>query len=426
MIIKYKDSFISDNSKEAATNSYFLQSKQNQSFVAEAKSKGAKVITVAECKKMLGIDESVKIIGVSGTNGKTTVSSAIYDILLNLGYKCLLCGTRGVFLNKEILAEKSLTTPPILALLSYLSEAKKANCDFFIMEVSSHAIAQDRIEGLNFAAKVFTNLSQDHLDFHKSLAEYKRVKESFFEDESLKIMNSDENFAYNPVNSITYGFKDSSDYKILSYDLDEGIKAKIEYKKEIFDVNSSLPGLFNLYNILAASALVKELLGLDFAKVLETVRAFKGVSGRMELVADKVIVDFAHTPDGINKVLSALKDKNLIVLFGAGGNRDKSKRPLMAKEAKKFASKLIITSDNPRDEEPQDIINDILSGIEVDETVFVEVDRKKAIQKALELKQKDDFVLILGKGDENYQEIKSQKHSFSDKEVVLEFLTKLS
>ena len=152
MIIKYKDSFISDNSKEAATNSYFLQSKQNQSFVAEAKSKGAKVITVAECKKMLGIDESIKIIGVSGTNGKTTVSSAIYDILLNLGYKCLLCGTRGVFLNKEILAEKSLTTPPILALLSYLSEAKKANCDFFIMEVSSLAIAQDRIDGLKFAA----------------------------------------------------------------------------------------------------------------------------------------------------------------------------------------------------------------------------------------------------------------------------------
>lgn len=425
MILKYKDTFITDNSQEAKENSFFLITKQNEKFAKEAQNNGVKLITVDQCKQMLNIDKNIKIIGITGTNGKTTVSTLLYELLLKLGYKCTLCGTRGVFINGKNLASKSLTTPPILALLSFLQQSSLEKNDFFIMEVSSHAIVQDRIEGVNFFAKIFTNLSQDHLDFHKNFQNYKESKELFLKDETLKIINADEDIKYNEKNSISYGLNSSADYKILSYDLKDGIKAKIKHKNNIFEIKSSLVGLFNLYNILAALTLLKEL-GIEDEKISKALSEFKGVAGRMELVAKNIIVDFAHTPDGIEKVLSSMKDKNLIVLFGAGGNRDKSKRALMAKVAKKYASKLIITSDNPRNEEPMDIINDILSGIEKDETVFVEVDRKKAIKKALELRKNDDFVLILGKGDENYQEIKNVKYPFNDKEIVLEILTKLA
>ena len=425
MILRYKDTFISDNSKEIKQGSFFLKTKQNEKFSKEAQEKGAKIIDVDECKNLLGISKDIKIIGISGTNGKTTTSTLLYELLLNLGYKCSLCGTRGVFSNYKTIAPKSLTTPAILSLLSFLQESSLEKNDFFIMEVSSHAIAQERIQGLNFFAKIFTNLSKDHLDFHKSFENYKKTKESFFKDEGLKIINADENIAYNKTNSISYGQDSRATYQILSYELKEGISAKIKHKDEIFDINSQLVGLFNLYNILAAISLLKEL-GIENDRISKALSSFKGVEGRMQLVAKNIIVDFAHSPDGIEKVLSAMKDKNLIVLFGAGGNRDKSKRALMAKIAKKYASKLIITSDNPRDEEPLDIIADILSGIEKDENVFVQVDRKKAIQKALELKKNDDFLLVLGKGDEKFQEIKGVKYPFNDKEVILELLTKLA
>ncbi|TQR32351.1 UDP-N-acetylmuramoyl-L-alanyl-D-glutamate--2,6-diaminopimelate ligase [Campylobacter sp. MIT 99-7217] len=423
MIIKLDQGFITDNSLECNENAYFVKTKQNLAFCEQANQKKAKLIDLKECKKLLNIDENIKIIGITGTNGKTTTANLIYFVLQKLGFKVAMCGTRGAFINGQILDEKGLTTSPILKTLEYLQAASKERCEFFIMEVSSHALVQDRIEALSFVAKIFTNLTQDHLDFHKSFENYKKAKESFFTDESLKIINKDAiAIHHNPKNTIFYGIKTEANYHIKKYDLSTQIKAILEFQNKEYELNSHLVGLFNLYNLLACFACINELVKPKIEDLLQALSQFQGVEGRVELVAKNVIVDFAHTPDGIEKVLQALNYKPLIVVFGAGGDRDKTKRPLMAKAVKKFAKTMIITSDNPRSEDPLEIIKDISSGIKQDESVFTEVDRKKAIQKALELQKNDDFVVILGKGDETYQEIKGIKYPFSDKIVVKELL----
>lgn len=419
MKIPFKDTFITDNSQECQENCLWLECVQNAKFKDEALKKRAKIIDIEECKRLLGIDERIKIISITGTNGKTTTAAIIHHLLNSLNFKSAVCGTRGAFIGEKRIGQKGLTTAPILQTLHYLALASKEACQFFIMEVSSHALVQKRIQNLEFSAKIFTNLSQDHLDFHKDFKEYQRAKESFFTDESLKFINIDAiKIAYNKANAFTYGIKNEADYAVMDFDLDYGIKARLNLKGKILNISSKLTGLFNLYNLLSAISCINELVLIDENALQKALSEFKGVSGRVEEVENNVIVDFAHTPDGIEKVLCALSHKNLIVVFGAGGDRDKTKRPLMAQAAKKFAKTLIITSDNPRSEETSDIIKDILSGIKQDEAVIVEEDRKKAIQKALELKQDDEFVVILGKGDENYQEIKGVKYPFSDKEVV--------
>ena len=419
MKIPFKDTFITDNSQECQENCLWLECVQNAKFKDEALKKRAKIIDIEECKRLLGIDERIKIIGITGTNGKTTTAAIIHHLLNSLNFKSAVCGTRGAFIGEKRIGQKGLTTTVILQTLHYLALASKEACQFFIMEVSSHALVQKRIQNLEFSAKIFTNLSQDHLDFHKDFKEYQRAKESFFTDESLKFINIDAiKIAYNKANAFTYGVKNEADYAVMDFDLDCGIKARLNLKGKILNISSKLTGLFNLYNLLSAISCINELVCIDENALQKALSEFKGVSGRVEEVQNGVIVDFAHTPDGIEKVLCALSHKNLIVVFGAGGDRDKTKRPLMAQAAKKFAKTLIITSDNPRSEETSDIIKDILSGIKQDEAVIVEEDRKKAIQKALELKQDDEFVVILGKGDENYQEIKGVKYPFSDKEVV--------
>ncbi|WP_291949385.1 UDP-N-acetylmuramoyl-L-alanyl-D-glutamate--2,6-diaminopimelate ligase [Campylobacter sp.] len=423
MIVKVNDTFITDNSNECECECYFLKTTQNEKFTQEALEKQAKIINIQECKKLLNIDENIKLIGISGTNGKTTTAGAVYSILLDLGYKCALMGTRGSFINDKKIYQKGLTTTPILQTLEFLALASKEKCDFLVMEVSSHALVQNRIEGLKFKAKIFTNLTQDHLDFHKTFENYQKAKESFFTDESMKFINKDAKaIKFNVKNAFTYGIENPSFYHIKAYALKYGIEAVVNFGKENFLIDSPLVGLFNLYNLLAASACVNELVKPNLNELQKAISNFGGIEGRMQVVAKNVIVDFAHTPDGIEKVLDALKYKDLIVVFGAGGNRDKSKRPLMAKIAKHYAKKLIITSDNPRFEEAMDIINDILSGIKKDENVYVECDRKQAIKEALRLQQNDEFVVILGKGDEDYQEIKGIKYPFNDKDVVLKIL----
>lgn len=426
MKIPFKDAFITDNSNECDKGALFVKCAQNSRFAEEAQKKGAKIISLSECKELLGVDKKLQIIGITGTNGKTTTAAIIAHLLNALGFKSALCGTRGAFIGEQIIGEKGLTTAPILQTLDYLALASKAGCKFFVMEVSSHALVQKRIESLQFVAKIFTNLTQDHLDFHKDLAHYQAAKESFFTDETLKFINADSvQIAYNPKNALSYGIKHSADYSASEFDLNSGIKATLNFKGEKVMINSPLVGLFNLYNLLCACACINELVRPNLSALQKAISTFKGVSGRVEEVAERAIVDFAHTPDGIEKVLEALPNKKLIVVLGAGGDRDKTKRPLMAKAAKKFAHKLIITSDNPRSENPNDIIADILSGISQDESVFVEVDRKKAIEKALTMQKDDEFVVILGKGDENYQEIKGVKYPFSDKDAVREITTNL-
>ncbi|EAL2802450.1 UDP-N-acetylmuramoyl-L-alanyl-D-glutamate--2,6-diaminopimelate ligase [Campylobacter coli] len=423
MKLKLDQSFITDNTLECKKDCYFLKTAQNMNFASDALEKGAKIIDVEECKKLLKIDENIKIIGITGTNGKTTTAAAIYSILLDLGFKCGLCGTRGAFINDEQIDEKSLTTSPILKTLEYLQLATQKKCDFFIMEVSSHALVQNRIEGLKFAAKIFTNITQDHLDFHGNFENYKAAKELFFTDESLKFINKDTlMIKFNVRNAFTYGIENPSLYQVKAYSLEDGISAIVALKDQSFHIDSPLLGLFNLYNLLAASACVNELVKPNLKDLEKAISGFGGVCGRVEQVANGVIVDFAHTPDGIEKVLDTLKNKKLIVVFGAGGDRDKTKRPLMGKIVEHFAKIAIITSDNPRSEEPKDIMNEILSGFQNPDKALMIEDRKEAINKALKLKEKDDLVVILGKGDENTQEIKGIKYPFSDKAVVNEIL----
>ncbi|XAK24054.1 UDP-N-acetylmuramoyl-L-alanyl-D-glutamate--2,6-diaminopimelate ligase [Campylobacter coli] len=423
MKLKLDHSFITDNTLECEKDCFFLKTAQNMNFSSKALEKGAKIIDVEECKKLLKIDENIKIIGITGTNGKTTTAAAIYSILLDLGFKCGLCGTRGAFINDEQIDEKSLTTSPILKTLEYLQLATQKKCDFFIMEVSSHALVQNRIEGLNFAAKIFTNITQDHLDFHGNFENYKAAKELFFTDESLKFINKDAlMIKFNVRNAFTYGIENPSLYQVKAYSLEDGINAIVALKDQSFHIDSPLLGLFNLYNLLAASACVNELVKPNLKDLEKAISGFGGVCGRVEQVASGVIVDFAHTPDGIEKVLDTLKNKKLIVVFGAGGDRDKTKRPLMGKIVEHFAKIAIITSDNPRSEEPKDIMNEILSGFQNPDKALMIEDRKEAINKALKLKEKDDLVVILGKGDENTQEIKGVKYPFSDKAIVNEIL----
>ncbi|MBZ7928119.1 MULTISPECIES: UDP-N-acetylmuramoyl-L-alanyl-D-glutamate--2,6-diaminopimelate ligase [Campylobacter] len=423
MKIKLENTFITDNTLECEKGCFFLKTEQNKQFENEALKQECKIIDVKECKKILNIDENIKIIGITGTNGKTTTAAAIYSILLDLGYKCGLCGTRGAFINDEQIDKKSLTTSAILKTLEYLKIATQKGCEFFVMEVSSHALVQNRIEGLKFAAKIFTNITQDHLDFHQNFENYKQAKELFFTDESLKFINKDAlAIKFNVKNAFTYGIENPSLYQIKAYSLENGINAIAMIKNTTFHIESPMLGLFNLYNLLAASACVNELIKPNLNDLEKAINQFGGVCGRVEQVADGVIIDFAHTPDGIEKVLDTLKNKKLIVVFGAGGNRDRTKRPLMGKVVEHFAKTAIITSDNPRDEDPKTIIEEIANGFKEPKKALMIEDRKEAIKKALELKEENDLVVILGKGDEETQEIKGIKYPFSDKLVVNEIL----
>ncbi len=428
MIVKDNDFCISDNTQEIKQGCFFLQTKQNEKYLQNLP-KNTPILTPKELIKKWDLDK-VKIIGITGTNGKTTTAAAIYSILTDLGFICALQGTRGFFLNDQKLEEKSLTTPSILQTLYNLKRAKDASAKFFVMEVSSHAIAQERIEGLDFALKIFTNVTQDHLDFHKSLEEYRKVKSLFFMDESLKLINKDEakKIVFNPTKAYTYSLDEPSSFKIEAFSLKDGITAAINHLGEMATFFSPLVGLFNLYNLTAAISAVKLLTQKPLEEICEVLENFAGVSGRMEVVSQHplIIVDFAHTPDGMAKVLDSIRDKDIVVVFGAGGDRDKDKRPKMGLIAAKYAKKLYVTSDNPRSEEPLTIIKEITAPLKGKEGVYEIVDRKEAIYKAIkELDFANEVLLILGKGDETYIEIKKEKVPFDDRVVARKMLERV-
>lgn len=417
--------YVTENSAECDAQTAFVKTSQNEKYVQSAIDHGAhSIIEVSDIAYLFGLDR-IKIIGITGTNGKTTTASAIYSILLDLGYKAAMQGTRGFFLNDHIGEGKTLTTPSVLNTYRHIYQAVREGCEYFVMEVSSHAIVQKRIEGINFALKVLTNITQDHLDFHKSLAEYTMVKNSFFQDESKKLINKDEpKAAFNIKNAYTYGIENPASYKLMAYSLNNGSSGIIQNFQNIVPFQASLHGFFNLYNLLAAMAAVDLVSDKTLEEIANVVENFAGVSGRMEQVSQvpNVIVDFAHTPDGMAQVLNALKEKELLVVFGAGGDRDHIKRPLMGKIASSLAKKIYVTSDNPRHEDPDTIIEEILSGIEDKSNVVVEPNRRRAIEMALAAQKEDEVVVILGKGDEAYQIIYDEYLPFDDREVVRELL----
>lgn len=417
--------YVTENSKECDAETAFIKTKQNENYVGDAEKNGAhSVITASEIAPLFGLNR-IKIIGITGTNGKTTTASAIYSMLLDLGYKAAMQGTRGFFLNDTVAEGKTLTTPSVLNSYRHIYQAVMAGCEYFVMEVSSHAIVQKRIEGIDFALKVLTNITQDHLDYHKSLEDYIYVKNSFFADESKKLINKDEPRAkFNYKNAYSYGAELPSTYRVIAYSLNEGVGGVLKHFEEVESFDSPLHGFFNLYNLTAAVAAVHLVTEKKLSEVCEVVGNFAGVSGRMEQVSEKplVIVDFAHTPDGMEQVLNALKEKEILVVFGAGGDRDTIKRPMMGNVASKYAKKVYVTSDNPRTEDPDAIIEDILKGIDAKCEIFVDINRRNAIAKAIEEQSGDEIVLILGKGDETYQIIYDKRLPFDDREVVREIL----
>lgn len=416
--------YITDDSRLCDDETAFLLTSQNRDFDC---SKCLEKIEFSEIKELFGVDR-VKIIGVTGTNGKTTTSSLIYSILLDLGYGVALQGSRGFYINDQKIEEHTHTTPPILDTYRHIYQAVAEGCEYFVMEVSSHAISQNRVETLDFALKVHTNITGDHLDYHKTIEQYTAVKNSFFSDESMKLLNKDDtNINFNYKNAYTYSLESGSSFKMLAYSMTNGLSGMVQFFQEVEDFHSNMYGFFNLYNILASISAVKLLTQQSLREICDQVENFYGVAGRMEVISEKplVIVDFAHTPDGMEQVLNSLREKDIIVVFGAGGDRDKTKRVPMGAIAKKYAKHIIVTSDNPRSEDPEEIASSILKGMKDLDGVETILNRREAIKRAIELQSGEDVVLILGKGDEKYQIIYDKKFPFDDREVARELLERI-
>jgi len=414
--------YITDDTNDIDKDTLFLKTAQNSKYFDDTHPS----ITPDKLLKLWELD-GMKAVGVTGTNGKTTVTAGIYSLMLDLGYKVALQGTRGVFANEERVVQKSMTTPSILETLHNMKLSSDKECEYFVMEVSSHAIDQNRIESLPFALKVHTNVTSDHLDYHKTVEEYRRVKSAFFADTTPKLLNKDDikHITYNLTNAQSYGIDEPATLKVQAFSLKDGIIAGLKYlSNEEATFSSPMVGLFNLSNLLAAIGSVKMLTQKPLQEICDQVEHFGGVAGRMEVVSQNplVIVDFAHTDDGMYQVLDSIKDRDIVVVFGAGGNRDKAKRPKMGAVAGRFAKKVYVTSDNPRDEVPEQILEDILVGLRGKDNVVATPDRRLAIKMALEELQDNEVLLILGKGDETTQEIKGVMHPFDDREVVRELL----
>ena len=371
---------------------------------------------------------------MTGTNGKTTIATLLYEIFTAFGNKCGLCSTVCNYIGERAIAADH-TTPDAITLNQLLSQMVKEGCQYAFMECSSHAIHQKRIGGLRFEGGIFTNLTRDHLDYHKTFENYRDAKKAFFDglDKSAFAITNldDKNGLFMTQNTSatvkTYSQTRMADFHAKITEMTfEGMELNVNGQ----DVYVPLVGKFNVSNLLAIFG-AAVMLGKEPTEVLTVLSSVRSVSGRFEALRSPkgftAIVDYAHTPDALVNVLNAIDEilchrGEVITVCGAGGNRDKGKRPLMAHEAARLSDKVIITSDNPRFEEPQDIINDMLAGITDEERgkVLSIVDRKEAIRTACMLAKKGDVILVAGKGHENYQEIKGVKHHFDDKEVLLE------
>ena len=376
----------------------------------------------------------LKLVGVTGTNGKTTIATLLYNMFRKFGHKCGLLSTVCNYIEGEAIPADH-TTPDPIELNRLLAQMVDAGCEYAFMECSSHAIAQKRIGGLKFAGGLFTNLTRDHLDYHKTFENYRDAKKAFFDGldkDAFAITNADDKNGMIMVQNCkaqvkTYSTRTMADFKAKIIECHfEGMYLDINGK----EVGVQFIGKFNVSNLLAVYG-AAVMLGKKPEDILLILSTLKSVNGRLEPIHSPegytAIVDYAHTPDALENVLNAIHEVlngngKVITVCGAGGNRDKGKRPIMAQEAVKQSDKVIITSDNPRFEEPQDIINDMLAGLDQKQMkkVLSIVDRREAIRTACMLAEKGDVILIAGKGHEDYQEIKGVKHHFDDKEVVKE------
>ena len=410
--------------------------------IPEEKKEGVTYVQVANTEDVVGQvattfygnpTSKLKLVGVTGTNGKTTIATLLYNMFRKMGHKCGLLSTVCNYVEGEAYPTDH-TTPDPIELNELLGKMVDADCEYAFMECSSHAIAQKRIGGLTFAGGIFTNLTRDHLDYHKTLENYRDAKKKFFDDmpkNAFAITNADDKNGMVMVQNTkatvkTYSIRTMADFhaKIIECHF-EGMYLEVNGK----EVGVQFIGKFNVSNLLAVYG-AAVMLGKDPEDILVTLSTLKSVAGRLEPIRSAegvtALVDYAHTPDALENVLNAIhevmegKSGKIITVCGAGGNRDKGKRPLMAQEAVKQSDRVIITSDNPRFEEPQDIINDMLAGLNAQQmkSVVSIVDRREAIKTAVMMAEKGDVILIAGKGHEDYQDVKGTKHHFDDREEV--------
>ena len=368
--------------------------------------------------------DNLCIIGITGTNGKTTTAYLISNMLTSLNIDNAYIGTIGFYINGKKIKDLNNTTPDILTFYKLLDEAKNKNIKYIVTEVSSHALDMDRLYGINLDVAIFTNLTKDHLDYHKTMDNYLKSKLKIIDklkENGTLIVNNDDSYSkyFNYKNKITIGFNDS-DYKILDYkNIDDGTIIYLNNK----EIKSNLKGKFNIYNYIEALVCLK-VLGFNNIKTDKLGEP----PGRLETIKYKnnyIIIDYAHTPDAVEKTINSIKEiynKNIITIIGCGGNRDKSKREPMGRISTTLSDYVIFTSDNPRDEDPISIINDMTINLRKNNFEIIE-DRKKAIIKGINMLD-NGILLILGKGHEDYQLIKGIKYHFSDKEIVLDYIEK--
>jgi UDP-N-acetylmuramoyl-L-alanyl-D-glutamate--2,6-diaminopimelate ligase len=379
----------------------------------------------------------VKVIGVTGTNGKTTVTYLIEALLKEAGFSPAVIGTINYRFNARIIPSKN-TTPGPLELQEMLKKMSDKGCDYAVMEVSSHALDQDRVGGICFSSAIFTNLTQDHLDYHQNMENYFFAKSRLFKDltkKSFSVINADDKYGLrlkkilSKRKIITYGIGDKADVCAQNIRVHlSGTEFTLKGFNNKFNIRTKLVGRHNIYNILAAASWALGE-GLDIDVISESMEKFSLVPGRLEKIDSprgfSVFVDYAHTDDALKNVITTLRqltDKRIIVVFGCGGDRDKTKRPKMARVVSSLADFFIITNDNPRSEDPDEIIADITKGI-VKSDYYVLPDRREAIKKALFIAKAGDIVLVAGKGHENYQILNDKTIHFDDREIVRECLT---
>ncbi|UPQ74707.1 UDP-N-acetylmuramoyl-L-alanyl-D-glutamate--2,6-diaminopimelate ligase [Chryseobacterium nepalense] len=451
------------DSRRVTENSLYIAMRgtvvDGHSFIAASEEKGAKAIVceefpeildesityvkVKDSSKALGQlasnfygnpSEKLKLIGVTGTNGKTSVSTLLFDVFKNLGYDSALISTVEIRIADQIIPATH-TTPDVITINKILAQAVEEGCEFAFMEVSSHGIAQNRIEGLHFKIAGFTNLTHDHLDYHKTFDEYLKTKKRFFDEldgNAVAITNIDDKNGNVMLQNTkaakkSYALKTMADY--------HGRLLEVDFNGMLLNFNgkefwTTLTGKFNVYNLLLVFGIASEL-GFEQEEILQAISQLKRVSGRFETFKSDggiiFIVDYAHTPDALENILDSINDirtknERLITVFGCGGNRDHAKRSEMGNIATKKSTLAIITSDNPRTEDPAAIIKEIEAGVEPQNfSKYTSIpDRKEAIKMAIKFAEPKDIVLVAGKGHENYQEINGVKHHFDDKETINE------
>ena len=371
--------------------------------------------------------KDLKLIGMTGTNGKTTTCYLLHKSLNKLGKKTAYIGTLGFYIDNKM-RDLNNTTPDILDIYEMLMESKNEGCEYVVMEVSSHALSLDRVKGLEFDVACFSNLTQDHLDYHKTMDNYLKEKQKLFKmlkENSLAIINGDDSYSKDFFiegnNNITYGF-DDCDNQITNYQTNLFGSSFIINNQDVYE--TKLLGRHNIYNLTCVISVLSQL-GYDYDDIKNVIKELECPPGRMDSVIfkdNKIIIDYAHTPDAVSNVLKAVKElkpNHIYTIVGCGGDRDKTKRPIMANFATELSDFVIFTSDNPRTEDPVQIIGDMIQKLDRN-NYEIEVNREKAIIKGIQLLKENDILMILGKGHETYQIIGMQKMDFDDKKIVIE------